>query len=240
MTMGTQDPPAYDDHQDYSDNTEHKKKDRTCCKKVLKAVFSHIGLSSIVIVYSIIGGLIFEHLEATNEKEECVQAMEKYAPMANKTLLNIWLIAQAYGTEYLADPLTQARTESGALDEFEKILKEFRSDVIELGYDGKNCTIMGETGGPGYQWSFAGSTLFAVTVITTVGAYLIVGWPATQKINFNGTLQSMNFYCGMYCAQAGNRTRVSGSKGENHTTITSTLLWLHTRFLGELPYTTYL
>ena len=26
---------------------------------------------------------------------------------------------------------------------------------------------------------------------------LIVGWPATLKLNFNNTLQSMNFYCGI-------------------------------------------
>ena len=188
--MGSEDPPAYD--QDYGDNTSNtdtKKKDRTCCKKVLKAVFSHVGLSTIVIVYSIIGGLVFEHLEATNEREECMQAMEKYSPLANKTLLNVWLIAQAYGTEYLSDPLTQAKTESDALDEFEKILSEFRSDVIELGYDGKNCTIMGETGGPGHKWSFAGSTLFAVTVITTVG--MLVNLPLSPPSPSASVSQSL-------------------------------------------------
>ena len=31
------------------------------------------------------------------------------------------------------------------------------------------CLIMGEEGGPEYKWSYAGSLLFAVTVITTIG-----------------------------------------------------------------------
>ena len=47
-----------------------------------------------------------------------------------------------------------------AIGEFEQILREFRTHVLELDYDGKNCTIMGETGGPGHKWSFAGLYYF--------------------------------------------------------------------------------
>ena len=34
------------------------------------------------------------------------------------------------------------------------------------------CLIMGEEGGPEYKWSYAGSLLFAVTVITTIGEFM--------------------------------------------------------------------
>ena len=61
------------------------------------------------------------------------------------------------------------RMKTEAIGEFEKVLRDFRSQVIDLNYDGKNCTIMGEPGGPGFKWSFSGSLLFAVTVITTIG-----------------------------------------------------------------------
>ncbi len=40
---------------------------------------------------------------------------------------------------------------------------------MELQYNGKDCERMGDPGGPGYKWSIAAATMFAVTIITTVG-----------------------------------------------------------------------
>jgi len=45
-----------------------------CCKKAAKFAFTNIGLSVIVVVYAIAGAFIFQILEQTNEKEECIQA----------------------------------------------------------------------------------------------------------------------------------------------------------------------
>lgn len=157
-------------------NSENEKeKDGKCgkrCKTVLKHLFSHIGITGMVIAYSVIGGFIFQHLEETNEKQECIQTMEKYEPMENKTVENIWEISKVYADEYLRTVGEEAeKLRVTAISEFEKVLDEFQANVLELGYDGKNCTNMGETGGPGFKWSFAGSLLFAVTVITTIGKF---------------------------------------------------------------------
>jgi len=44
-----------------------------CCKKAAKFVASTLGLSIIVALYAVAGAFIFQILEQTNEKEECIQ-----------------------------------------------------------------------------------------------------------------------------------------------------------------------
>ncbi|ELU00882.1 hypothetical protein CAPTEDRAFT_24139, partial [Capitella teleta] len=133
---------------------------KNCCKKALKFMFSHIGLSGMVVAYSIAGGFIFQHLEKTNEKQECVKAQEKYEPLENSTKYNMWDISSHFRKDEDIEY---------ALVEFQKMLVKFRDDVLALSYDGTNCSMMGEPDGPGYQWSFPGALLFSVTVITTIG-----------------------------------------------------------------------
>lgn len=123
-------------------------------------MFSHIGLCGMVIVYAIAGGFMFQHLESANEKSECLKAEKKYRPLENNTKYNLWQIASNFkSNEEMAM----------ALDEFGRQLVNFRDDVLQLMYDGKNCSQMGEPGGPGYEWSYPGALLFSVTVITTIG-----------------------------------------------------------------------
>ena len=142
------------------DDEAGKKRGRECCKRFLKFLFSHIGLCGMVIGYSIAGGFIFQHLEETNEVMECQKAQDKYEPAENDTMNKLWDIADSY---------RNADDRELALTEFQKVLQNFRTIVLDLGYDGRNCSRYGETDGPSYQWSLAGSLLFSVTVITTIG-----------------------------------------------------------------------
>ena len=52
------------------------------------------------------------------------------------------------------------------------ILKEYQEEVVsavrDSGWDGNE-----DTGELALQWSFAGALLYAVTVITTIGMYMI-------------------------------------------------------------------
>ena len=159
--------------QDSDSETDGKKgRCRLRCKNILKGLFSHVGITGMVMAYSVIGGLVFEHLEKTNEKQSCIQLMDKYTPVENKTMLNLWEVSRAYVNEFFTAEGREAMIlKNDAIGEFEQILREFRTHVLELDYDGKNCTIMGDAGGPGHKWSFAGSLLFSVTVITTIGKF---------------------------------------------------------------------
>ncbi|ELU00881.1 hypothetical protein CAPTEDRAFT_74395, partial [Capitella teleta] len=131
-----------------------------CCKKTMKVITSHIGLCGMVVVYAIAGGFMFQHLERANEKSDCTKAENKYRFLENATKFNLWQIA------------FYSRSEADmkyAMDEFQLQLTKFRDDVLTIDYGGKNCSFMGQPGGPAYEWSYPGALLFSVTVITTIG-----------------------------------------------------------------------
>ena len=88
--------------------------------------------------------------------------MNQYNPIENKTLTGLVAIALSY---------TEESDRVRAMREFNKQLVAFRADVLTLGYDGKNCSELGDPGGANYAWSFPGALLFSVTAITTIGKY---------------------------------------------------------------------
>ena len=47
---------------------------KACCTKAAKFILSNIGLCILVALYAVAGAFIFQLLEQTNEKEECIQA----------------------------------------------------------------------------------------------------------------------------------------------------------------------
>lgn len=139
-----------------------KKKDG-CGKKVAKFLFSHIGLSAMVVLYCVAGGFIFEHLEKNNEETICFESRSEYNPMESKTINSTLKIFSDYG-----GVTTDANRELMEV-QIRSILETFRSNVLAIGYDGSNCNAYGEEDGPKYKWSWAGALMFAVTVVSTIG-----------------------------------------------------------------------
>jgi potassium channel subfamily K, invertebrate len=167
---------------------------RNFCKSVSKIIFSHIGSVIIVIVWVIIGGVIFQLLEKNKEIEDCQQG--KSEENDNIILLRSKLL------EYIQSNITSNPVETGKDNEtvansnIEKWLQEFRNQTIELRddfrYTGSDCDQP--------KWNFPGSMLFAVTAITTIGYGNIA--PVTIKgqvvcivssraFNFNLILKSL-------------------------------------------------
>lgn len=60
-----------------SDHTQKGFSCSRCCKKFLAFLFSHVGLCSMVVAYSIMGGFLFRWLEATDEIEERIVISKK-------------------------------------------------------------------------------------------------------------------------------------------------------------------
>lgn len=139
---------------------EKKERQRECCKRAIKFSLSQLGLLVAVALYAVAGGFIFQHLESTNEKEQCVQGRDKYVPLENDTVYKIWTISTSYRAP---DDAVYA------MDAYRKQLTKFRDNVLSLGYNGNNCSEMGKPDGPAYQWSYPGALLFATTIFTTVG-----------------------------------------------------------------------
>lgn len=122
-----------------------------CCKKFLTFLFSNIGLCSVVVAYSILGGFIFQELEAPNE----IRKRHFVASMRSKMAFDIWNLTQ---TELILQEQNFTRLT-------ERILVIFQNELL----DAKKTGWDGNDGSVDPQWSFAGSLLYSVTVITTIG-----------------------------------------------------------------------
>ncbi|CAG5134495.1 unnamed protein product [Candidula unifasciata] len=140
------------------------RKNHPLCRKIMKILFSHVGLCGMVILYCVAGGFIFEHLEKNNEQQICYDSYYEYIPMENKTINSTLKIFYDYG-----GAVTTAETRELMIIQLQSILQTFRDNTLAIGYDGRSCNLYGKENGPVYEWSWAGGLMFSVTVITTIG-----------------------------------------------------------------------
>jgi len=77
---------------DESTMMERRRRRRNkCMKAVVTALFSHVGLAAIVVAYTIMGGFLFQALEAPNEDREKLRIkkfkMDKVEELAQQAML---------------------------------------------------------------------------------------------------------------------------------------------------------
>ena len=134
-----------------------------CMKKFLVFLLSYVGLTMIVVAYSIMGGVVFVALESPNEES----VNHKVIKLREKHLKNL---SDALKTVDFNDSerLNDSKKEVWEIHA-NKVMLQFQSDIYELvsqeGWSGddvnKNKTDL--------KWTFAGGLLYSVTVITTIG-----------------------------------------------------------------------
>ncbi|KAH3882915.1 hypothetical protein DPMN_006861 [Dreissena polymorpha] len=121
------------------------------CKKFMTILFSNIGLCAAVVAWSVLGGFIFQNLEAPNE-------IQKRYFIANR---RAWYAQALWNLTTSLDIFDEDNYTLSA----SKILVDFQNEVLLAKKDGWD----GSDGHVEPLWSFAGSLLYSVTVITTIG-----------------------------------------------------------------------
>jgi len=143
-----------------------------CVKGFLTFLFSTVGLTCLLIAYSIVGGLVFMQLEAGTENRtadapERLVFVKLEAETENRTADEMERLRREQ-VERLWDLTTRTNVlhPDVWMTEADDILKNYTTVVY------KYTKVRGwDAGGRNEesQWSFAGSLLYAITVITTIG-----------------------------------------------------------------------
>ena len=130
-----------------------------CMKKFLVFLLSYVGITLIVVAYSIMGGFVFVALESPNEETVTI----KVSKFRQKHLRNL---SDALGN--MLETMNISKKENWTIHA-DKVLLQFQSDIYELvtkdGWSGDDITMTDP------KWTFAGGLLYSVTVITTIGNY---------------------------------------------------------------------
>lgn len=132
---------------------KRKKKLISVCKRVLGFLLSTLGLFILLISYTILGGWVFNMVESPKE----VRTKHSVRDSLRQHIELLW------NTTEQLNVLHKDNWSEMALSIVEKYTRVVYLATKNEGWDGKN------DGESDLQWSFAGSLLYSVTVITTIG-----------------------------------------------------------------------
>ena len=113
-------------------------------------VFSNVGICVLVVGYLMIGAFMFRVIEAPEE----LNVVYRVGEYRKETVQKLWLITERLNTLH----------PKNWTDEVTEVIKKFQAHIIaeeDRGYDGHD--------GHPNQWTFSGSLLYSITVITTIG-----------------------------------------------------------------------
>jgi len=139
------------------------KQSKTCVKSCCIYMLSYLGLTCLVVAYSVLGGFVFVELEKYNEEkiqENAVQIRNQYADDIETSVRDFCTTASS-GCDYNV-------TSPELNNAIRRILRNFQNETYHLvskeGWAGVNDESENDS-----KWTFAGALLFSVTVITTIG-----------------------------------------------------------------------
>lgn len=129
-----------------------RRKCANCCKQFVAFLFSTVGLTCLMCGYAILGGFLFMQIEGPNEIQ--IKSNVSSSKMYHIELL--WNLTVELNIFYQPNWTDMAEQ---LLDNYTKHI--YLATKID-GWDGKD-------GPQELQWTFAGSLLYSITVITTIG-----------------------------------------------------------------------
>uniref|UniRef100_A0A1I8IA16 Ion_trans_2 domain-containing protein n=1 Tax=Macrostomum lignano TaxID=282301 RepID=A0A1I8IA16_9PLAT len=142
--------------QDEAADAASRERWKRCCQRFAAIMLSHLGTLTLVIIYLIMGGFLFNYLEETNEKSACSIAYSKYEAKRNEATDRVYNIAQGANSSL---------SKSAILSQ----LEVFAKDIYTLSVDPtKNCSTIGTVDNPA-NWVLANAIYFCTTIVTTIG-----------------------------------------------------------------------
>ncbi|ESO97252.1 hypothetical protein LOTGIDRAFT_159275 [Lottia gigantea] len=137
---------------------EKRKKCLNAFKKFVAFLFSHIGLCSLVVAYTIMGGFVFKAIEGPYESSVKSGIREERSKLVGK------LMQHAF--ELTMSKMGRMNFTNAVDVELQKFQIKIHTETKDNGWDGND-----DRDTPDAQWSFASALLYAITVMTTIGKY---------------------------------------------------------------------
>jgi hypothetical protein len=145
-------------NQSQSQKLPENKLKKNFCKRLMRLLFSHIGLFLIIILWLALGAYLFKLLETHSEMKNCITGKgeedKKIIELRSKLLTYI-----QFNITFNSD------NETVVNDNINSFLKGFREDAYENfqsnSYYGQDCKSS--------QWTLLQSLLFSLQAITTIG-----------------------------------------------------------------------
>ena len=141
-------------HDDDDEDTTVRHRVASCCRSFISFLASTVGLTCLLVAYTLLGGALFVGLEAQHER------LVKTAVMTTRDqyVRQLWDITEQLNVLHPDNWSTLA----------EQVLERYAEDVYVAtkmqGWDGRQ-----EDDDSDQQWSFAGALLYSITVVTTIG-----------------------------------------------------------------------
>ncbi|KAL3856949.1 hypothetical protein ACJMK2_011655 [Sinanodonta woodiana] len=141
-----------------------KVKARKACKETSLFILSNIGSISMVVFYSILGGFLFQAIERPNE----MRTRTFVSDIRKGHIHQLWRLNMDKNIFHLDNWTNEA----------DAILRKFQTEIFAVvrdkGWDG-----IDDVAEEKEKWSFTGSLLFSVSIITTIGYGYIT--PKTEE-----------------------------------------------------------
>lgn len=157
---------------------EKNKKSQSFLKQLLYFVFSFTGLLSLIFSYCVIGGILFRNLESAGETARA----SKVTQLRNITVSKLWNITDQFNVLYkenwtslvsreivhfqqqIIDAVKDGDVDPGSLDHLVPPVIPSKTPSTSLIASPPQAQVHSQS-----QWSFAGSFLYSLSLITTMG-----------------------------------------------------------------------